>query len=134
MATQTLATQVDSLEQRVSRLEELQARVVALTLQVSQLRDEMRVEFSAVRDEIRTGDEETRRVLRDEIRTGLDGVRTGLDEVMAQARLLHEDRKATLKCGRDPSTANWRCSRSNVTASGMPDGRSGSLMPAGAHF
>jgi hypothetical protein len=90
MATQTLATRVDSLEQRVSRLEELPARVDALTLQVSQLRDEMRVEFSAVRDEIRTGDEETRRVLRDDIRTGLD-------EVMAQARLLHEDRKATLK-------------------------------------
>ena len=103
---------MDNLEDRVARLEQLPARVDALTLQVSQLCDEMRVEFSAVRDEIRAGDEETRRtlrdeiragdeetrrVLRDEIRTGLDGVRTGLDEVMAQARLLHEDRKATLK-------------------------------------
>ena len=70
MATQTLATRVDSLEERVTRLEELPARVDALTLQVSQLRDEMRVEFSAVRDEIRAGDEETRRTLRDEIRAG----------------------------------------------------------------
>jgi hypothetical protein len=39
------------------------ARVDALTLQVSQLRDEMRSEFSAVRGEIQAGDEETRRTL-----------------------------------------------------------------------
>jgi lipoate-protein ligase A len=89
MATQTLGSRVDSLEERVTRLEELPARVDALTLEVSQLRDEMRVEFSAVRDEIRIGDEETRRVLRDEIHTGLA-------EVMTHARVLHEDQKAAL--------------------------------------
>jgi predicted phage gp36 major capsid-like protein len=84
MATQTLGSRVDSLEERVTRLEELPAGVDALTLEVSQLRDEMRVEFSAVRDEIRGGDKETRRVLRDEIRAG-DA------RVMEQARVLHED-------------------------------------------
>jgi hypothetical protein len=84
MATQTLGSRVDSLEERVTRLEELPARVDALALDVSQLRDEMRMEFSAVRDEIRTGDGETRRVLRDEIRAG-DA------RVMEQARVLHED-------------------------------------------
>ena len=84
MATQTLAARVDSLERRVTRLEELPARVDALALQVSQLRDEMRVEFSAVRSEIRAGDENTCRTLRDDIRAG--------DErVMEQARVLHED-------------------------------------------
>jgi predicted phage gp36 major capsid-like protein len=68
----------------VTRLEELPARVDALTLQVSQLRDEMRSEFSAVRGEIQAGDEETRRTVREEIRAG--------DErVMEQARVLHED-------------------------------------------
>jgi outer membrane murein-binding lipoprotein Lpp len=83
MAPQTLAARVDSLEQRVTRLEELPARVDALTLQVSQLRDEMRSEFSAVRGEIQAG-EETRRALREQIRAG--------DErVMEQARVRHED-------------------------------------------
>jgi predicted phage gp36 major capsid-like protein len=68
----------------VTLLEELPARVDALTLQVSQLRDEMRAEFSAVRTEIRAGDENTCRTLREEIRAG--------DErVMEQARVLHED-------------------------------------------
>ena len=89
MTTQALAKRVDSLDERVTRLEELPARVDALTLQVSQLRDEMRAEFSAVRGEMRAGDEETRRVLRDEIRAGLV-------EVMTHARVLHEDQKAAL--------------------------------------
>ncbi len=111
MAMQALITRVDSVEERVTRLEEFPARIDALTLQVSQLRDEMHVEFSAVRHEmhaefsavrhemhaeysavrgeIRAGDEETRRTLREEIRTGLD-------QVMTQARVLHEDQKAAL--------------------------------------
>lgn len=39
-------------------------RAAALELQLMQLREEMRAEFSAVRDEVRGGDEETRRHLR----------------------------------------------------------------------
>ena len=74
MAPQTLAARMDSLEARVTLLEQLPARVDALALQVSQLRDEMRSEFSAVRGEIHTG----------------------LAEVMTRARLLHEDQKADL--------------------------------------
>ena len=89
MAMQVLVKRVDSVEERVTRLEELPARIDAVTLQVSQLRDEMHVEFSTVRGEIRAGDEETRRTLREEIRTGLD-------QVMTQARVLHEDQKAAL--------------------------------------
>lgn len=104
MAPQTLAARMDSLEARVTLLEQLPARVDALALQVSQLRDEMRSEFSAVRGEIRAGDEETRRTLRDEIRAGdeetrrtlRDEIRTGLTEVMTHARVLYEDQKAAM--------------------------------------
>jgi hypothetical protein len=42
----------ESLEKRVTRLEELPARIDDLTSQVSQLRTEMRAEFSAVREEM----------------------------------------------------------------------------------
>jgi len=98
MATQTLAARVDSLEQRVTRLEELPARVDALAVQVSQLRDEMRAEFSAVRTEIRAGDENTCRTLREEIQAGdeetrrtlREEIRAGDARVMEQARVLHE--------------------------------------------
>jgi uncharacterized protein YPO0396 len=100
VAAQTLGSRVDSVEQRVTRLEELPARVDAVALQISQLREELHGEFSAVRgemaaeffavrNEILAGDEETRRVLGAEIRDGLA-------EVMNHARVLHEDQKAAL--------------------------------------
>jgi len=102
MEPQTLESRVESLEQRVTLLEQLPARVDALTLQVSQLRDEMHAEFSAVRGEIRAGDEETRRVLREEMgslevrlredmRVLSATITAGHQEIMAQARTLYED-------------------------------------------
>jgi hypothetical protein len=51
-------------------LEELPGRMDRLESQIVQLRTEMRDEFSAVRTAIRSGDEETRRELRQEIRSG----------------------------------------------------------------
>jgi predicted RNase H-like nuclease (RuvC/YqgF family) len=83
-----LPTRVDALTSEVSHLRSevshLSSEVSELNSEVSELRDEMRVEFSAVRGEITKGDEETRRVLRDEIRAG-DA------RVMEQVRVLHED-------------------------------------------
>lgn len=75
MADRTLTERVEILEKHVHALETLPARVTAVELQVVQLRNEMRVEFSAVRqemsvmaaglrEEIRAGDEETRRYMR----------------------------------------------------------------------
>jgi predicted phage gp36 major capsid-like protein len=99
MSPQILVKRVEQLEERVTILEQLPARIDDLTSQISQLRDEMRGEFSAVRgemasglaavraemrEEIRAGDEETRRVLGDQIRAGDD-------EIMSHARVLHED-------------------------------------------
>jgi hypothetical protein len=52
------------LERRVQLLERLPERMTALETQIVQLRDEMRVEFSATRAEARAGDEETRRFMR----------------------------------------------------------------------
>jgi phosphoglycerate-specific signal transduction histidine kinase len=89
MATQTLAARVDNLEERVTRLEELPQRVDALTSQVSQLRDEMRAEFSAVRGEMAT-----QSFVRESIAALSTQMQAGLAEVMAQARMLYEDRKA----------------------------------------
>ena len=55
---------MEILEKKVEVLERLPARVEAMELQILQLRDEVRVEFSAMRQEMRTGDEETRRYMR----------------------------------------------------------------------
>jgi hypothetical protein len=66
-------------------------------VEISQLRDEMRAEFSAVRTEIRAGDEETRRSLRDEIRAGDDEIRRQMrdmgDEIKGQMLALHNELK-----------------------------------------
>ena len=48
----------------MTQLEELPGRMDRLESQIVQLRTEMRDEFSAVRQEIRDGDEETRRYMR----------------------------------------------------------------------
>jgi hypothetical protein len=55
---------VQVLEQRVDALELLPARMTALESQVLLLRDEMRREFTAIRNELREGDAETRRYMR----------------------------------------------------------------------
>ena len=68
MSRDSLEIRMDRLERRVDILEQLPERVTALEVQIVQLRDEMRSEFSAtradLRAEIRAGDEETRRHLR----------------------------------------------------------------------
>ncbi len=133
MATQTLAARVDGLKQRVTRLEELPAHVEAVTMQISQLRDEMGAEFSAVRDEIKISADATChtlrdeigaveticRALRDEIRAGdentcctlRDEIRAGDARVMEHARVLHEEvisRLALIQEGRGSTSRRRR--------------------------
>ena len=78
------------LEQRVLAIERMLQDYVtvrhlerfekALSEQIVQLRDEMRGEFSAVREEMHAGGEQTRRTLRDEIRAGDEETRRALRE------------------------------------------------------
>ena len=68
MQERSIIERVEILKRKVELLEELPARVTAVELQLVQLRDEMRVESSSTREqlraEIRAGDEETRRFMR----------------------------------------------------------------------
>jgi hypothetical protein len=84
MAQESLETRMDRLEQQVEILKQLPERVTALESQIVRLRDEMRSEFSAVRGEIRAGDEETRRVVSERMESLFD-------ENERHMRLLHED-------------------------------------------
>jgi hypothetical protein len=95
----------------VEALGTLPDRVTRVELQLVQLRDEMRAEFSAIRgdvgegltlaalrDDIRAIKEETRRVLREEIRAGDE-------ETRRYMRMLHEDviaRLAIIQEGQRP--------------------------------
>jgi outer membrane murein-binding lipoprotein Lpp len=76
MPPQTLASKVEDLQKRVTRLEELPARIDDLTSQVSQLRVEMRDEFSAVRTEMAAG---------------FASAEAKTDGLAVQMRILHED-------------------------------------------
>jgi hypothetical protein len=97
----------------VEALETLPDRVTRVELQLVQLRDEMRGEFSAIRTEMRTGDEETRLTLREEIRRGdeetrrvlREEIRQGDEETRRYMRMLHEDviaRLAMIQEGQRP--------------------------------
>ena len=84
MAQESLEVRMDRLEKRVGILEQLPERVTALESQIVLLRDEMRSEFSAVRGEIRDGDEQVIKTLRNEIRASDEQViRTLRDEIRA---------------------------------------------------
>lgn len=88
MARQTLESRVESLERRVTTLEQLPARMDGLELQIVQLRAEMRDEFSATRGEMVAGNDETRRSLRDEIRAGDEETRRVLRDEIRDAHVM----------------------------------------------
>jgi len=118
MVERTLTERVEILEQKVQSLETLPGRVGALEVQILQLRDEMRSEFSAVRQEMRAMGAGLRDELRAEIRAGDNAVRTeirtvaealraeiraGDEETRVQMRVFHEEviaRIAALQEGR----------------------------------
>ena len=87
MSTTDLVNRVEILEHTVNTLERLPARVDALSLQVVQLRDEMRDGFSALREEMHAGDEETRAL-----------VRALNEETRTHMRILHEDVVERIEC------------------------------------
>jgi S-adenosylmethionine synthetase len=64
MIAREIARRLEILERKVDVLEQLPARIDRLELQIVQLRQEMRDEFSAMRMEMRSGDEETRNYMR----------------------------------------------------------------------
>ena len=80
MRPQSLDARVERLETRVTALEGLPNRIDALTLQVSQLREAMHVEFSAINSKV----------------DGLDHRLTGQiesvrEQLTARMLMLHED-------------------------------------------
>src|SRR5204863_8863460 len=73
MPPQTIESRVEKLEQQVTNLQVLPGRMDGLSVQISQLRDDVGAQISA-----------TERTLREEIVAG--------DErILAQVRVLHED-------------------------------------------
>jgi hypothetical protein len=84
----TRAERAAILEQRVEHLETLPARMATMELQILQLRDEMRSEFSALRLELTS-------LFRAELQTNADSlraeIREGDEATRCYMRLLHED-------------------------------------------
>ena len=73
MPSQTIESRVEKLEEHVTNLQELPGRIEALSVQISQLREDVSEQIST-----------TERTLREDIVAG--------DErILAQVRVLHED-------------------------------------------
>ena len=64
MQPRSLEQRVTTLEKEMQRLRELTVRVAALESQILQHRTEMRDEFSAIRSELKAGDDEAKRFSR----------------------------------------------------------------------
>ncbi|HKH74347.1 MAG TPA: hypothetical protein VKA59_23470 [Vicinamibacterales bacterium] len=89
------------------RLEELPGRMDRLESQIVQLRTEMGDEFSAVRQEIRSGDEETRREMRESFSRLRLEVQAGDEQTRHYMRMLFEEyvgRMRTIDEGKDGRT------------------------------
>ena len=99
MRQQTLASRVEILERKVEGLEGLPDRVASLESQIVQFREDVRVEFSALRQEMRTHLDTLRDSLRAEIRAGDEAtrnelraeIRAGDEETRRHMRVLHEE-------------------------------------------
>ena len=103
MAPQSLETKVESLEERVTRLEELPGRMDRFELQIVQFRTEVRDEFSALREAIRSRDD----LLRHELVTLRLEMRSGDDETRRFMRVLFEEYIGRLRLideGKNPNT------------------------------
>jgi hypothetical protein len=95
MSLESLEARMDRLERRVDALEQLPHRMDALAVQIVQLREEMRSEFSAIRTGMRDSVEGTERALSTQMRALFEANETHM-------RVLHEDlvqRIATIKGG-----------------------------------
>jgi hypothetical protein len=105
-----LENTVDDLRKWVGQVDAITARLDGFDVQFVQLRGEMRAECSGVREEIRQGDEETRRSLGEEMSTSFgklkeqieqgdeetrrsirEEIRQGDEETRRFMRVLHED-------------------------------------------
>jgi len=84
MGEKSLEERVNMLERGVEILWQLPDRVTALEVQIVELRGEMRAEFSATRADAREGDERVLQTLRQEIRAGDEETRRFM-------RILYED-------------------------------------------
>ena len=105
MLPQTLEARVERLETRVTDLEEIPARMDALSTQISQVREAMHSGFSSLRDElqaeIRLGDDRVMEHARELHRYLKAQIQAGDEQVMNQTRMLYEDLKVQIQASND---------------------------------
>ena len=87
MVSKGIEGRVLTLEQQMSELREIPARVSRLESNISQLRAEMRDEFSAIRSEMAAGFG----AVREDMATFRADMIAGDEETRRHARMLHED-------------------------------------------
>ena len=120
MTEPTLTNRVTILEQKLEDLASLPARVAGVELQIVQLRDEMRLGFSAVRQEMAG----LREDLLGTIRQGDDGVREELraemrelrGELRGEMQRLREELRAEIREGDQETRRYMRVLQEDVIA------------------
>jgi hypothetical protein len=114
MVRETLTAHVERLEDTVSHLASLPARVGAVERELAEFRAEVRLEFAAVRGEMRAGDELLRYELRADMRSGHETLR-------AEIREGDEETRRYCACAlRGPRRAHQDDERGNRRPSAAP--------------
>jgi archaellum component FlaC len=108
MPPQAIEKRVERLERLVIGLEHLPERVAAVESQIVQLRSEMHDEFSAIRQEVRGGDEETRREMRELTEETRRMIGEGDEETRRMMREGMKTRAAICACCMRRSSADWQ--------------------------
>ena len=91
MASQSIANRVESLDRRVTRLEELPVRMDRVESQIVHLRTEMHDEFSAVRAEMRDEFAAVRKEMREQFAVVRSEIVAGDEETRRYMRVLFEE-------------------------------------------
>jgi hypothetical protein len=116
MQQRSVIERVEILERKVESLERLPERVTAVELQLVQLRDEMRAEFSATRAEMRAGDEETRHLLRESEEETRHLLRESEEETRRLIRESEEETRRLLREGDEETRRYMRVLHEDVIA------------------
>ena len=121
MPARSMSDRIEILEQKVEDLQRLPERVTGLETQILQLRSELGVEFSAIRErfdevlaQLREGDEESRRFARTLHEEVLTRMQAGDEETRRLAQTLHEEVLTRMQAGDEETQSQMRVLHEDV--------------------
>jgi hypothetical protein len=116
MTTGSLTKRVQILEQTVETLQQLPGGMAAVESQILQLQSEMRSDFSAIRTELREGNEETPREMREMHGELVTRIQEGDEETRSEMRAMHDELVTRIQEGDEETRKQMRVLHEDVVS------------------